>query len=405
MAQDIVPVQLSLTAGDLVTLWAPGWREDGEEWEAFLGHGAALYAFPEVAQLAAFVRTSDGHDLTDHPAWHVVPELSVAELTPEETHRYDVVGVPELAAAEPDVWALGELAEVVGILGSLADVCDLPVVHEVLESAEGFGLLPGGMAPFSGREGHRRWNELAALVARRWDEVLDALDALVRTPELDAAALAAARAEVETAAAEAGTTEAGTTEARPAGATLDADFWAAVGIDPISVTTSDGEYLTLRCYLDEDPLFLGSDGRIEVFGSGRALARWLAGEGRDGHDLATVSTWPDVVGRAGAGELEVTVSEDNRYVLSGVADDLAAGPESTDPAQLELAVELVTDAGDWAGDPRPHEALAPTQRLGWLVSFVLRPSPTRLIPSPPFTEEVDAWRALENAFTDRLRRH
>jgi len=26
MAQDIVPIELSLTAGDLVTLWAPPWR-------------------------------------------------------------------------------------------------------------------------------------------------------------------------------------------------------------------------------------------------------------------------------------------------------------------------------------------------------------------------------------------
>ena len=59
VASDIVPIQLSLTEGDLVTLWAPRWREDGEEWEAFLGDDDALFAFPEVAQLAAFVRT--GH--------------------------------------------------------------------------------------------------------------------------------------------------------------------------------------------------------------------------------------------------------------------------------------------------------------------------------------------------------
>ena len=58
VASDIVPIQLSLTEGDLVTLWAPRWREDGEEWEAFLGDDDALFAFPTVAQLAAFVRTS-----------------------------------------------------------------------------------------------------------------------------------------------------------------------------------------------------------------------------------------------------------------------------------------------------------------------------------------------------------
>ena len=49
MASDIVPIQLSLTEGDLVTLWAPRWREDGEEWEAFLGDDDSLFAFPEVA--------------------------------------------------------------------------------------------------------------------------------------------------------------------------------------------------------------------------------------------------------------------------------------------------------------------------------------------------------------------
>ena len=65
MASDIVPIQLSLTEGDLVTLWAPRWREDGEEWEAFLGDDDSLFAFPEVAQLAAFVRTDDAHDLGD----------------------------------------------------------------------------------------------------------------------------------------------------------------------------------------------------------------------------------------------------------------------------------------------------------------------------------------------------
>ncbi|HEX5811955.1 MAG TPA: primosomal protein, partial [Pseudonocardia sp.] len=48
MASDIVPIQLSLTEGDLVTLWAPRWREDGEDWEAFLGDDDSLFAFPEV---------------------------------------------------------------------------------------------------------------------------------------------------------------------------------------------------------------------------------------------------------------------------------------------------------------------------------------------------------------------
>ena len=50
---DIVPIQLSLTAGDLITLWAPSWREDGEEWEGFLGDAHGVHAFPDAGMLTA----------------------------------------------------------------------------------------------------------------------------------------------------------------------------------------------------------------------------------------------------------------------------------------------------------------------------------------------------------------
>ena len=33
----IVPIQLSLSEGDFYTLWAPKWRQNGSEWQAFLG--------------------------------------------------------------------------------------------------------------------------------------------------------------------------------------------------------------------------------------------------------------------------------------------------------------------------------------------------------------------------------
>ena len=122
MAQDIIPITLALTAGDLVTLWAPRWRQDGEEWEAFLGDDEALFAFGDAADLAAWVATAEEsgqeHDLADHPAWPVVVKLSVDELTPEDVQRYDVVGVPELVAGDPDTWTLDDLAEVAAMCTS-----------------------------------------------------------------------------------------------------------------------------------------------------------------------------------------------------------------------------------------------------------------------------------------------
>ncbi|GAA3094824.1 hypothetical protein GCM10010464_67900 [Pseudonocardia yunnanensis] len=406
MASDIVPIQLSLTEGDLVTLWAPRWREDGEEWEAFLGDDDALFAFPEVAQLAAFVRTAGEHDLLDHPAWSVVPDLTVAELTPEETRRFDIVGVPELAAEDPDTWTVAELAEITEMVRSIADVCELDGVTEVLDAAPAFGLLRQGTLPFAGREGARLWSQMVETIADRWDDVIDTIDDLVATPEVDPAALAAAEKEIVVAE---DADEAGATTLDEDGEEADEDepagFWEEVGIDPVRITTRDGEFVTLRCYLDDAPVFLGSNGKIDVFTSERALARWVGEDGADGHDLVAASTWTEVVERAAVGELEVEVDELNTYTLTGLDDDIAEGTLSVDPSQLELAVELLLDVDEWAGKDDAREALTESQALGWLVSFVIKPDPTRLAPSPPFDAEAARFRELVENLTRRLAVH
>ena len=433
MAQDIVPIELGLPQGDVVTLWAPRWREDGEEWEAFLGHDEDLYAFPDTAQLAAFVRTEDDHDLTDHPAWHVVPALGVGELTPDEDHQFDLVGVPELVAEEPDTWVLSELADIVAMVRSLAEVCELEDVLEILNEARGFELLAQGTLPFSGREGAILWNELSEVVAERWDEVLDAIDEVVTVPDVDAKALETAKAELaeweaaqeeaaeeaededseadgdieDLEAAEAGEPH-GDAEHEPQPEDEEPEgFWAEVGIDPIKIITAEHEYYTLRCYLGEDadePKFLGHDGKITAFGTAKALGRYLADATADDedNDLSHVVTWSEVLTEATNGTLTVEVEDGNTYVLTGIEEDIADGPDAVDPVQLDLAVELLTDAADWAGDKSVREALAPSESLGWLVSYVVRPDPTRLAPSAPFDTEQAKWRSLVTGFEERL---
>lgn len=419
MAQDIIPIELGLPQGDLVTLWAPRWREDGEEWEAFLGDEEDLYAFPDAAHLAAFVRTAEQHDLIDHPAWHVVPALNVPELIPDDDHSYDLVGVPELVAEEPDSWTIGELSEIVGIVRSLADVCELDEVHEVLDATEGFSLLEQGRLPFTGREGERLWTDLSEAVSEKWDTVLDAIDSLVTVPDVDAATLEQTAEELAAFHEESAEAEAGVNadnedlEAVDSDTESDSDedeeeegpvgFWAEVGIDPVKIVTAEREYFTLRCYLDDEPIFLGTDGEIEVFTSEKALARQLAdGKQFAETDLAEVSTWQEVLSKATAGELDVEVDDANTYVLAGLDTDIADGVDAIDATQLELAVELLTDAADWADDDSVADALSTSESLGWLVSFVLRPDPTRLAPSEPFDAEQSAWRKLVEAFEARL---
>ena len=103
-------------------------------------------------------------------------------------------------------------------------------------------------------------------------------------------------------------------------------------------------------------------------------------------------------GRHGRGHEHATSSPSS-------TEDLAEGPTSVDPARLELATELLLDVGEWAGDDGPREALAPSQPLGWLVSFIVKPDPTRLAPSPPFDAESAALRGLLDGLEERLNRH
>ena len=412
MAQDIVPVELGLTEGDLITLWAPRWREDGEEWEAFLGHGEHVYCFDDAAELAAFIRTIDEHDLVEHPAWTSVTGLGAPELEPDENHSFDVVGVPELAAGEPEAWTVSELYETVEMVRTLAEVCELDTVIEILDAAPGFALLAGGPNAFGGKDGARRWSEIGTVLAQRWDEVLDALDEVVFVPEVDAAALATAQAELAEAEAseesedapsdDAGSDDVGSERVEAEPDEVEADFWAEVGIDPITIVTSTDELWTLRCYLDDSAVFLGSEGMIDVFTSARALARHLADATE--HDLAGLATWQQVQDAATAGELDVAANEENTYVLPGIADDITAGPQAVDAAQLELGVELVTDAADYADDDTVEAELAGSSPLGWFVNYVVEPDPNRLAPSAPFDGEAESWRRLERELEARFRR-
>ncbi|MFC9514156.1 primosomal protein [Nocardiaceae bacterium NPDC056970] len=408
MAGDIVPIELGLTRGDLVTLWAPSWREGDDEWEAFLGHEEDLYGFPTVAELAAFIRTNSDNDLVDHPAWATVSRLAAPELEPDDANGFDLIGVPELAAGDPEPLTVAELRSTLDMVRNLGEVCELEPVLKFFANHPELNYLRGGEDVFAGREGEELWDRIGTAIAQGWDAVIDAVDSIVSTPAVDAGALAVAEAEVL--AAEENVVDADDeAESDEDLDEYDAEseeeeeetFWTEVGIDPIQIITSETTYYSLRCYLDEHAVFLGRGGKISVFGSERALARYLA----DNHDhaLAQVSTYEQVQNAAVDGSLDIEVTDQNVYVLPGLADDLADGPDSVDADQLELAVELFTDAADFAKDDATDAALAASTPLGWYVSYILEPDPGRMTPSPPFQAEAESWRALENEFETRLR--
>jgi hypothetical protein len=427
MAADIVPIRLGLTKGDLYTLWAPRWRDEGDEWEAFLGKDEDLYAFESVADLAAFVRTNTDNDLADHPSWQALTEANAHTFDPDSDHQYDLVSLEELVAEKPSEETVKDLHRTLAIVSSIGSVCEMPAVTKFFNGNPVLGTVGGGTEAFAGRAGRKRWAEIEAVIGRGWDNVVDAIDEIVTIPDVDKAASEKADAELAEPAPEPEeveevgevdeTPEPSETEAEPedaeaeetedlaehaAGLVLgsDEDFWLKVGIDPVRMLTSRGTYYTLRCYLDDVPIFLGRNGRVSVFTSGGALARYLADE--HDHDLSDLATYDDIRTAATDGSLRVNVSDDNVYVLTGIADDLAEGPDAIDRDQLELAVELLRDVGDYAEDTTVDETLDADQPLGRVVAHVLDPDTVKR-PNPPYADAVEQWEALEAFVESRLR--
>jgi hypothetical protein len=200
----IVPIALTVDDRSGYTLWAPPWEEDGEEWQAFLGtteedddgSTAKVHLFPTPAALAAFCRTSTDHDLADHPVWPVVAGLGAAELTPDDDHRYDLDAVYDIAAENPDRWAVEELAATVDIVTRLAECLDtsdededdddnddqdddedstqFPSLAELVARPE-IGSLGLGVEAFVGRAGEDAWVAIGGALDDLWEDVLEEL--------------------------------------------------------------------------------------------------------------------------------------------------------------------------------------------------------------------------------------
>lgn len=423
MAARLVPIRLGVTAGDLYTLWAPRWRDAGDEWEGFLGKDEDLYAFESVADLAAFVRTSTDNDLTDHPGWGRLTKANAHRLQPAEDNKFDLIGVAELLAEKPTEAAVESLAGTLAVVSSIGSVCELPKVSRFFNGNPNLGWLAGGFDQFAGRAGRKRWSTVGEIFARGWDGVVSAIDEIITTPEVDQRVAAEAAAELEEpyeeveddliddsdelsalAVVDESEDDDEVVERGPARPVVlggDAKFWEQVGIDPVKLMTSSGTLYTLRCYFDDRPIFLGRNGRISVFGSERALARYLADE--HDHDLSDLSTYDDIRTAATDGSLRVEVTDENIYVLSGLTDDIADGPDTLDRDQLELAVEFVRDVGDYSEDDTVDRLLADDTALGRLVNYALTPDSAPK-PTGPTAEAVSEWTQLENFVESRLRR-
>jgi hypothetical protein len=392
MAKDIVPIELGLPEGDVTTLWAPSWREDDDDWEAFLGLEDDLYAFDSTAELLAFVRSGDEHDLQDHPSWRTFEASDVLDFRAADENCYDLVGVLELLGENPSESSVDEIDQSFAIARSIGEVCELDTVTRFFNGNPVLAAVTRGMDEFYGREGLKLWKSIRKTVAKGWDDVLDALQDVMDTPDLDPAEVERARKDLETAEAALPEPEP-EPEAAPTGYP-EGSLWETVGIDPVKIVFADQEYLSLRCYLGDRPVFLGDGDQAYVFTSARGLGRFLADN--DDETLSRVATYERIKVAATDGSLDVHVTDDNAYVLAGLDRDIEEGPSTVDREQLGLAVELVTDLANYVGD-RELEASVTGRgtALRRYLHYVLNPDDASLLePTGPYDDEASEWRDL-----------
>lgn len=419
----IVPIALTVDDRTGYTLWAPPWEEDGEEWQAFLGttedDTAKVHLFPTPAALAAFCRTNTDHDLADHPVWPVVAGLGATDLTPDDDHRYDLDGVYDIAADNPDRWAVEELAATIDIVGRLADCLDtsdedeeedddehddegqFEAVAELVARPE-VGSLGLGVEAFIGRSGEESWVRLGGALDELWEDVVEELGEHLDwtgagTVSVDDYPSAAEAADTDTddleddedveeidlaeeedadrpAGATAATTAAGVSTIRggsritatPEAVATAAEFWEEVGILPVEIVVREGAGVTLRCYVEDAARFLGRDGEIYLFPTPADLARFCSGD--EQHDLSEIATWPEV---ADTDTLPLPAEQD-RYDLTELAEILAEVADGAaglvDHRAFAQPVEGVRDIAEYAKLTRVDQLLAPSSPLGQAVA-------------------------------------
>jgi hypothetical protein len=431
----IVPIALTVDDRTGYTLWAPPWEEDGEEWQAFLGTTddgpdttgrATVHLFPTPAALAAFCRTATDHDLADHPVWPVVAGLGAADLTPDDDHRYDLDGVYDIAAEDPDRWAVEQLAATVDMVGRLAECLDtsdqdtsdddtsdddtsddegqFEAVAELVAKPE-IGSLGLGVDAFAGRSGENAWAGVGSALDELWEDVVEEIgehldwtgagtvsvedyppsSSAAEGPDedddddddielVDDDVVTARSVARQTAAAASGSARSGVSAIRgnsritasPAAVAAAAEFWETVGILPVEIVVPDGAGVTLRCYVDDEARFLGRDGEVFLFDSPVDLARFCAG--RERHDLTDIASWAEV---ADTDTLPLPAEQD-RYdltELTEVLDEVVDGASGLVAYRVfAQPVEGVRDIAEYAGLTQIDELFSPGAALARVVA-------------------------------------
>ncbi|WNV74851.1 hypothetical protein [Geodermatophilus sp. DSM 44513] len=448
----IVPIALTVDDRTGFTLWAPPWVEDGEEWQAFLGTSdddgtagsARVHLFPTPAALAAFCRTRTDHDLADHPVWPVVVGLGADDLTPDDDHRYDLDGVYDIAAEDPDRWAVEELAADIDIVTRLAECLDtgedtgedadedtdedadepgddeddielerrpggssrdgeFGALAELVARPE-IGSLGLGVEAFLGRSGEDAWVGVGAALDDLWEDVIEELGAhldwtgggTVDVADYPPAGEADDEYEDDDA-------EDAAPAVRPTGGATAATAGVSTIARPGRLSAPEAEVAKAAAFWEavgilpvEIVVPEGAGVTLRCYVEDRARFLGRDGEvflfpspaeltrfcrGEEAHDLTDIASWPEVADT----DTRPLPADQDRYDLTELTEVLAevsgGAAGLVDHRVLAQQVEGVRDVAEYAGLTRVDALLRPDAPLGRAVARSER------VPDAPLTAE------------------
>ena len=290
----IVAITLTVNGRTGLTLWAPPWEDDeGEEWQGFLGDGAKIVLFPNVRALADFIASGEENDLSDHPAWGQVQKLTPDQLRPGSEDGYDLDGVYEWAAGDPDPVHVSALGNVVDMVAKIADCCDDGALRRLVEGTPAYAELVDDEVSYHGKDGRKRWNELGDTIAETWERALSRVESWLNWR---------------------GDFTASDLESQ--------SLWDRIGAEPIKIVLPDATYLTVRGAVpmdseDDDTYvaFLGTGDTVAVFHDAAGLAHYC--RTAETHELHKLEWWEQL---ADADDDLFEPSEDSTYDLRKPSD-------------------------------------------------------------------------------------
>jgi hypothetical protein len=193
------------------------------------------------------------------------------ELRPSPDDHYDLDAVYEWAGDEPDPMHVSALANVVDMVGRIADCCDDGALRRLIEGTPEYAELVDEEISYQGKDGRKRWNELGDTIADSWDRAINRVDSWLSwqgdfsTSEFDE----------------------------------DESLWERVGAEPIKIVLPDATYLTVRGEVLKDlagdeteAAFIGGDDTVAVFTDVADLARYCRTAKE--HRLVKLEWWAEL---------------------------------------------------------------------------------------------------------------